>query len=69
MKQKWTVHRRTAEQVGGQRRWDLAYQRLLRWAQAAGQETLSTQTQQEAYHESRDLCTGIDPTAGANSDH
>jgi hypothetical protein len=69
MKQEWTVHRRTAEQVDGQRRWDLAYQCLLKWAQAAGQETLPTPTQQEAHDESRDLCTGIDPAAGSNSDH
>jgi hypothetical protein len=69
MKQEWTIHRRTVEQADGQRRWDLAYQCLLRWAQMAGQEALSTQIQQEAHHESRGLRASIDPAAGSNSDH
>jgi hypothetical protein len=64
MKQEWIIHRRTVEQTDGQRRWDLAYQCLLRWAQAARQGTSSVETQQEAHHESSDLCSSIDPTAG-----
>jgi hypothetical protein len=68
MKPEWTVHRRTTEQMDGQRRWDMAYQCLLKWAQAAEQETLPTQIQQEAHDESSNLCPRIDPTAGSNSD-
>jgi hypothetical protein len=69
MKQEWTVRRQIAEQANGQRRWDLAYQCLLRWAQTMRQEPLSTQNQQEAHHESSDLRAGIDPAAGPDSDH
>jgi hypothetical protein len=69
MKQEWTVHRRTVAQIDGQRRWDMAYQCLLKWAQAAGQETLPTQVPQEAHDESCDLRPCIDPTAGSNADH
>ena len=38
MKREWTVRRQFVQQAGGQRRWDLAYQYLLRWAQAADQK-------------------------------
>jgi hypothetical protein len=47
----------------------LAYQCLLRWAQTMRQEMLPIQAHQEAHHESRDLCPGIDPTPGPESDH
>jgi len=67
MKQEWTVRRQIAEQADGQRRWDLAYQCLLRWAQSMRQEPQSTQ--QEAYHESSDLRAGVDPAAGPDSDY
>jgi hypothetical protein len=69
MKQEWTVRRQTVAQVDGQRRWDLAYQCLLRWAQTMGQEMLPIQAQQEAHHESRDLCPSVDATASPDSDH
>jgi hypothetical protein len=69
MKQEWIVRRQMVAQVDGQRRWDLAYQCLLRWAQTMRQEMLPIQAHQEAHHESRDLCPGIDPTAGPDSDH
>ena len=69
MKQEWTVRRQTIAQVDGQRRWDFAYQCLLRCTQTKMQGMLPIQTHQEAYYESRDLCPGIDPTASPNSDH
>ena len=69
MKQEWTVRRQTVAQVYGQRRWDLAYQCLLRWAQTMGQEMLPIQAHQEAHHESRDLCPSVDATASPDSDH
>ena len=36
MKRAWTVQRSWLEQTNGQRRWDHAYQCLLRWAQETG---------------------------------
>jgi hypothetical protein len=69
MKQEWTIHRQTVEQADGQRRWDLAYQCLLRWAQATRQKNLSMQTQQEANDESSNLCAGIDAATSTDSDH
>jgi hypothetical protein len=69
MEQEWIVRRQTVAQVDGQRRWDLAYQCLLRWTQTMRQEMLPIQTHQEAHYESRDLCPGVDPTASPNSDH
>jgi hypothetical protein len=69
MKQKWIVNRQIAQQMDGQRRWDLAYQCLLRWAQAASHEEASTQAQQEVYHESSNLCSGVDAKTSPSSDH
>ena len=68
MKQEWRVHRQVVEYTDAQRRWDLAYQCLLRWARGMGQESLSIQTQQEASDESSNLCASIDPAAGRYPD-
>ena len=68
MKQEWMVHRQIIPQADGQRRWDLIYQNLLRWAQTASQTGLPTQTSQEANHESSDLHPSIHPTSGSDPD-
>ena len=49
----WRVRRSLQTSPDGARRWDRAYQHLLRWAML---------TEQEVTHESRDLCPGVDPT-------
>ena len=69
MKQEWIIHRRMVQQVDGQRRWDLTYQCLLRWAKAARQETSTIERKQEAHDESGYLCSSIDPAAGADPDY
>ena len=69
MKQKWIVSRQTVQQTGGQRRWDLTYQCLLRWAQTAGREEGLIQAQQEVCYESSNLRSGIDTEAGPGPDH
>lgn len=69
MKQEWNVHREVVQYSDGQRRWDLAYQCLLRWATATRQETSSIQAQQEARDESSHVCSSVDPKTGANPDH
>ncbi len=69
MKQEWVIHRQIVPQADGQRRWDLAYRGLLRWAQTANPTGLPSQINQEADHASSDLHPRIDPTAGADPDH
>jgi len=62
-KVEWNIHRQIAPQGDGQRRWDLTYQCLLKWAQTA-----ATQRNQEADHASSDLCPRINPTPGSDPD-
>jgi hypothetical protein len=73
MKQKWQIRRTTVERLDGQRRWDCAYQCLLRWAseavsQANDNSPSSTQ-QEEPSNESRDLCSCLDTTSAKSADH
>ncbi len=68
MKQEWMIHRQITPQPDGQRRWDLAYQSLLKWVQTANPTSLPGQTKQEANHASSDLHPRIDPAAGADPD-
>jgi hypothetical protein len=67
MKQEWTVHRQTIQQIDGQRRWDLAYQCLLKWARVTKQEQVSLL--QEANHESGNLYSSFDQPPDADPDH
>lgn len=64
MNQSWQVHREIIAQADGQRRWDRAYQLLLRWAD----ETLPASSPlitQEDDHACCRVCPGLDqsPTA------
>ncbi len=43
----WQVHRDVVAHPDGQRRWDRAYQLLLRWADEAGMPTASTDDQED----------------------
>ena len=69
MKGHWEVNRTLIARSDGQRRWDYAYQFLLRWAmeQDAGPEPAPS-TQQEDRHEHRTLCPGLDPRPTTNPD-
>ena len=70
MKHEWTIHRQTTARRDGQRRWDLAYQCLLKWAEVARQESLSNPiTRQEVLDASSHVCTSIDDGAGRSTDH
>jgi hypothetical protein len=70
MKQAWTIQRQTTVRRDGQRRWDLAYQCLLSWAELARQASLSNPlTQQEVSGASSDVCTCIDNRTGRSPDH
>jgi hypothetical protein len=64
IKQEGRVRHQTAPRRDGQRRWDQAYQHLLRWAR----ELRPGPPQQEEKHESSDLCPGLDDPAGPNAD-
>ena len=66
----WAVRRTFVARPDGQRRWDYAYQFLLRWAmeQDTGPEPVPS-TQPEDPHEYRPLCTGLDPRPTTNPDH
>ncbi len=71
MKSKWIVHRTTVARLDGQRRWDYAYQFLVRWAME--QETgskLSEIPRQEEYQNGRGpICSSLDQSATTKSNH
>lgn len=64
MNRNWQVHRDTFAHPDGQRRWDRAYQLLLRWADEVldGQPSPVSQEDDDA---NRFVCPGLDqpPTA------
>jgi hypothetical protein len=70
MKRQWRLRRELKPVEDGQRRWDQAYQHLLRWATKLEQERIACSTQtQEVYHENRGLSAGLDPTPSAGTDY
>lgn len=72
MKRKYEVQRTKVNRSDGQRRWDIAYQRLLQWATEvtevpdAGTALIMTQ---EVKDESRHLRSCINLTATAEPNH
>jgi len=72
VKRKWEVQRTTVERLDGQRRWDIAYQRLLQWAsefkEVVPEDTLEDITTQEEQNESCHLrpCFNLTPTTEPN---
>lgn len=70
MKRKWQVRRAVAERTEGQRRWDMAYQLLLRWAMEPTAAPLPGGTRsQENEHGDRSVYSSIDTLSNANSNH
>ena len=72
MKRKWEVRRSLDQRTDGQRRWDIAYQRLLQWTQAVAagpDQGPAPITTQEVNDESRHLCPCLDPTPTTEPDH
>lgn len=62
MKQhKWSIQRQVVPKENVQRKWDLAYQCLLKWAKAI--------RDQEVQNESRDLRSCINARSSRNSDN
>jgi hypothetical protein len=70
----WKIQRRTVEASDAQRRWDRAYQYLLRWGSCTLPEQWSrTATAppdpQEVSHESCGVRPSVYPTASSDTDH
>lgn len=72
MQHQWQIHRTPVATTNGQQRWDQAYQLLLRWAQTnsspAGLVIPSAPSDQEVFHASSYLCTGLDITSSPAPD-
>ena len=72
MKQKWDVQRTLVKRIDGQRRWDIAYQRLLQWAsevEAVPAEGTPDITTQEEQNESCHLCSCFNLTPTTEPNH
>ena len=70
MKRKWQVRRSVVERSDGQRRWDIAYQLLVRWAMEPTGYSLPDGTpSQENEHEDRPVYPSIDALSNAKSNH
>jgi hypothetical protein len=65
----WSIRRHVVPTVDAQRRWDQAYQNLIRWSLVAPQDRLQEAPQQEKSDESGDVCPRVYTTAGASADH
>ena len=72
MKRKWEVRRSLVQRVDAQRRWDIAYQRLLQWTPtvAAGPDQSNVPiTTQEVNDESRHLYPCLDCATTTEPNH
>ena len=67
MKRHWKVQRSLVKRLDGQRRWDIAYQRLLQWTNemnaGPSEGPAALMTTQEVKNESCPLCPCLDFTA------
>jgi hypothetical protein len=69
MNTQWTVRRKLVASNDGRRRWDDAYQFLLRWTMEREAEVDSAPLlYQEDQHGSRSVCSRIDQPSTASSD-
>ena len=71
MKSKWRVSRSTIVRPDGQRRWDYAYQFLVRWAmeQEPGSKANPLPNQEEQKNGSRPVCSSFDQSTTSKSNH
>jgi hypothetical protein len=63
------IQRQAIPTADAQRRWDQAYQNLIRWSLVAPQDRLQEAPQQEKSDERGDVCPRVYATAGASADH
>ena len=71
MKSEWRVSRSTIARPDGQRRWDYAYQFLVRWAmeQEPGSKANPLPNQEEQKNGSRPVCSSFDQSTTSKSNH
>ena len=72
MKRKWEVQRTTVKRLDGQRRWDIAYQRLVQWAsevEAVPPNDTPDISPQEEQNESRPIHSRLNLTATTEPNH
>jgi hypothetical protein len=71
VKRKWEVQRTMVKRIDGQRRWDIAYQRLVQWASEAkevpdgGTTDITIQEEQDERRHLRP-CLNLTPTTEPN---
>lgn len=65
----WSIRRQAIPTVDAQRRWDQAYQNLIRWSLGVPQDRLQEAQEQEHGDERGDVCPRVYTTAGASTDH
>jgi hypothetical protein len=74
MKRQWRVRRELVESSDGQRRWDRAYQCLLRWGshpmpEQSAEAVTGSRPTQEVFDESCSVRASVDPTSSSRPDH
>ena len=69
MKSKWSVSRNTIARLDGERRWDYAYQFLVRWAMDQDEDIKQSllSTTEEPENGSGPICSSIDQSATTKS--
>jgi hypothetical protein len=68
MKRQWQVRRGAVRRPDAQRRWDRAYQCVLRWTLEARQASGPSENGKEEYHAGSGLRPGLDLQAGQAPD-
>jgi hypothetical protein len=68
MKRQWQVRRGAVRSPDAQRRWDRAYQGVLRWTLEAQQASGPSENGKEEYHAGSGLRPGLDLQAGQAPD-
>ena len=73
MKRQWSIRRELVESSDGQRRWDRAYQCLLRWGshpmpEQTTEAVTGPQPIQEVFDESGCVRPSVDPTSSSRPD-
>ena len=72
MKRQWQVRHQVVEHPDGQRRWDQAYQAVLRWTQSdvapSQLSPVNLVITSEVDHACSSVCASVDPAPGAGPD-
>src|SRR5215204_2783863 len=69
MKRQWRVRREVMERPDARRRWDRAYQSILRWSLGTDQHSDPSVNGKEGYHEGSGIRPGLDLSAGQTPDY